>query len=140
MQTNQIIATAEAVNSGALYETSLTTDEHHYLTDEPESHGGKNLAPSPIDYLCASLASCKVITLRMYANRKGWNVSLIKAKVKLLKVVGGVEHTFSCELEIQGHATEQQRVRMLDNSQICRVQKVLSRSAEITTILTEVER
>ena len=140
MQTNQIIATAEAENSGALYETGLTSEKHHYLIDEPELHGGKNLAPSPIDYLCASLASCKVITLRMYANRKGWNVSLIKVRVKLLKVVGGVKHTFSCELEIQGHVTEQQRVRMLDISQVCPVQKLLSRSAEITTILTEVIR
>jgi len=140
MQTNQIIATAEAENSEAIYETGSSSEKHHYLKDEPEFHSGKNLAPLPVDYLCASPASCKVITLRMYANRKGWNVSLFKVKAKLLKVVGGVEHTFSCEPEIQGHATEQQKVRMLDISQICRVQKLLSRSAEITTILTEVER
>ena len=76
----------------------------------------------------------------MYANRKGWDVSLFKPKVKLLKVVGGVENTFSCELEIRGHVTVRQRVRMLDISQVCPVQKLLNRSADITTILTEVER
>jgi hypothetical protein len=37
-------------------------------------------------------------------------VSLFKAKIKLLKVVCGVENTFSCELEIQGHVAGQQRV------------------------------
>ncbi|MDQ6901461.1 MAG: OsmC family protein [Bacteroidota bacterium] len=39
---------------------------------------GEYLGPAPGDYLCATLASCKAITLRMYPDHKKWNVEKIK--------------------------------------------------------------
>ena len=44
------------------------------IMDEPESNGGKDLGPDPISALLASLASCTLATLRMYIDRKGWNI------------------------------------------------------------------
>lgn len=49
----------------------VSAEKHYYRTDKPVDAGGKDTAPAPYDYLLASLASCTMITLRMYAQHKG---------------------------------------------------------------------
>jgi len=49
---------------------AVSSGAHHYLTDKPESFGGHDTGPAPYDFLTASLASCTMITLRMYAKHK----------------------------------------------------------------------
>ncbi|NQY28632.1 MAG: OsmC family protein [Flavobacteriaceae bacterium] len=51
--------------------------------DEPESVGGKNTTAAPLKYLLGALASCTVITMKMYANRKQWDVGNIDINVEL---------------------------------------------------------
>ncbi|OYX86206.1 MAG: hypothetical protein B7Y83_02350 [Flavobacteriales bacterium 32-34-25] len=49
--------------------------------DEPEITGGKDLGPDPYSALLASLASCTLATLRMYIDRKGWDIPEINIAV-----------------------------------------------------------
>ena len=52
-------------------------------TDEPHALGGQGAAPAPFDYYLASLSACTAITLRMYAQRKGWNLGEFRAELAL---------------------------------------------------------
>jgi len=56
------------------FTTSIQTKKHSFIADEPATIGGYDFGPSPYDYLSASLASCTVMTLKMYAEHKKWDL------------------------------------------------------------------
>ncbi len=133
----KIIASAEAVNTGGVYHTRMIAGEHIVVADEPEAVGGKDEGAAPGDFLCMSLASCKVITVRMYAQRKNWKVDSIKVKVSLVK---GTEtesgnNTFYSTLELTGDLTPEQKTRMMEISKACPIQKLLLKPSDIVSEL-----
>ena len=52
------------------------------IADEPVEKGGKDKGFSPFELLVSSLAACTSATVRMYADRKGWELDEIKQKLK----------------------------------------------------------
>ena len=65
---------AIAIRTGK-YEHEIRVREHRLTADEPEDIGGKDIGPSPEELLAAALASCTAITMQMYAERKGWDLT-----------------------------------------------------------------
>ena len=72
-------------NTTNTYKTDITNGTHNLIADEPISIGGTDLGLNPGELLEASLASCTTITLRMYINRKEWQVDEIEVNVKTKK-------------------------------------------------------
>lgn len=80
------------------------------------------------------LASCTAITLRMYANRKGWDVQQIRVQVSNGPFDG--KTSYKTEIEITGNVNEEQRMRLLQIAKLCPVHKVLTNPIEIDTSLS----
>ncbi len=72
-----------AILDGAPYATRILSGEKTIIADEPVDHGGTDQGFRPHELLLSALASCTAITLRMYADRKGWAVSFIKVRVDM---------------------------------------------------------
>jgi len=115
------------------YRTELIASGKTVIADEPEELGGTNTGPAPGEFLMISLASCTAITLRMYADRKKWDVSKIKVEVASEKI----DNTtfFKREITLEGNLEEDQRQRLLQIANSCPVHKVLSNPIEISTRL-----
>ena len=54
-----------------------------FIMDEPEKIEGKDLGPDPYTTLLASLAGCTLSTLRMYIDRKEWDIPEINIALNL---------------------------------------------------------
>ncbi len=135
----KIIATAEAENKGGGYTTNMKVHQFELIADEPTELGGNNLGPSPGDYLCMALASCTVITLRMYSDRKKWKVDNIRVKVNLVKgtEMASGNNTFYCEVSLSGELDEEQKKRLLEISKACPVHRLLDKPSDTITILAD---
>ena len=104
------------------------------LMDEPQSIGGKDLGPDPMSTLLASLAGCTLATLRMYIDRKEWNIDEIKVSMNLTQddsetFVTTITRNISFSTEI----TEEQRERLLLIAEKCPVSKLLKNTIKIET-------
>lgn len=53
------------------------------IMDEPESIDGQDLGPDPYSTLLASLAGCTLSTLRMYIDRKGWDIPELSVSLNM---------------------------------------------------------
>src|SRR6266699_679503 len=73
------------LDSAAGYATAVRAGRHPLNADEPASRGGTDTGPSPYELLLAGLGACTAITLRMYAERKGWQLETIHVDLELHK-------------------------------------------------------
>ncbi|MFM9948259.1 MAG: OsmC family protein [Saprospiraceae bacterium] len=105
------------------------------IADEPETAGGKDLGFSPSELLAASLAACTAATLRMYADRKGWDLTEVKIKINLERDESANKTNISRELELIGNLDEAQKARLFTIAEKCPVHKMLSNPIEISTQL-----
>ena len=64
------------------YRVEMSVAGHALVGDEPAEHGGGGAGATPFDLVVAGLAACTLITLRMYAERKGWAEFDITAELR----------------------------------------------------------
>ncbi len=115
------------------YAVSLLAGHHALSSDEASAAGGRDAGPSPHELLCASLAACTAITLRMYAQRKNWTLRAVHVDVRLHSE--GKEHSINRRLRLEGDLDEAQRARLADISERTPVTLALKQGAPITTLL-----
>lgn len=119
-----------------LYRTEVTSASGNILiSDEPQILGGNNLGLNPTELLAASLASCTVITLRMYINRKEWDVSEINVKIDFERDSERNVSLFTRKIEVIGEVDQTQRQRLETIANSCPIHKTLTHSIEIKTTL-----
>jgi putative redox protein len=106
------------------------------LTDEPESIGGQDLGPDPFSTFLASLASCTLSTLRMYINRKGWDIPEINISLNLAQeMTPELETTISRTITFSASISAEQKERLLFIADKCPISKMLKNEITINTTI-----
>src|SRR5215203_5233420 len=80
------------VRTESALQTVVMANGHALVADEPVSVGGTDAGPTPYNYLLVALGSCTAMTLRMYADRKGWPLGSVTVRLSHKKV-----HARDCE-------------------------------------------
>ena len=107
------------------------------LMDEPLTLGGKDLGPDPFSTLLASLAGCTLSTLRMYIDRKEWNIDEIKISMSLTQDNSDMMvTTITRSLNFSTEITEEQQKRLLLIAEKCPVSKLLKGTINIDTTIS----
>ena len=113
------------------YRTEIDVGGHALISDEPPPLGGGGGGPAPHQLLLASLGACTAITLRMYADRKGWPLESVEVGLRLS---GREEKRIDRTLAIVG-LDDEQRARMADIAERTPVTLTLKAGLPITTTL-----
>jgi putative redox protein len=104
------------------------------IGDEPEKIGGRDLGPDPYTLLLSSLASCTLSTLRMYIDRKGWEISQISISVNMFQSnENGLTTQFERQITFTENITDKIKERLLIISKKCPVSKILENNITINT-------
>ncbi|QOD60777.1 OsmC family protein [Polaribacter haliotis] len=104
---------------------------HFAVIDEPVNAGGDDNGPTPVEYLLTAIGGCVSITLRMYAERKGWDVGEITVNVSQIKDENGTH--LSEEISFEKEIDEDQRKRLLVIAGKCPVAKMVKGETEIVS-------
>jgi putative redox protein len=116
------------------FQVLLDDGNHTWIADEPESHGGGNRGPDPVSLLMSSLGACTSITLKMYAQRKGWALADVRVAISI--ETGDEGSTIDRRIVLEGDLSDEQRERLLQIANACPVHKILTNSISIRTGLT----
>lgn len=128
------------------FTTTLNAGKHELIADEPTSvEGGEDKGPNPYDYLLMSLGSCSVMTVKMYADRKGWELGEVYMELRHNKRhVEDCEHcedsnskmdVIEKELIIEADLSDEQLDKLLDISKKCPVHRTLMGDIKIKSII-----
>ena len=121
------------------YAEEVHVGRHSLLADEPKTVGGRDLGPSPYEYLMAALGACTVMTLRLFAQQHSWPLSRVEVSVQHAKIPtpdrASQIDRFEREIELIGDLTQEQRNRLLEVAEKCPVSRTLRQQSEISTVL-----
>lgn len=115
------------------YKVEMEGGGHAMVADEPAVRGGGNAGPSPYDLLLAGLAACTAITLRMYGERKQWDLKSATVDVRYFRE--GDSERIERRLGLEGNLSAEQRARMADIAERTPVTLTLKRGLSIVTEL-----
>ena len=107
-----------------------------FIMDEPESIEGKNLGPDPYSTLLASLAACTLSTLRMYIDRKGWDIPEINISLNLSQENNPeLKTTITRTITFSNIIEDDIKSRLLLIAEKCPVSKILKNTVLINTTI-----
>jgi uncharacterized OsmC-like protein len=72
--------------AGEGFRQDVQAGPHRLVVDEPVSYGGTDAGPTPYALLLAALGACTSMTLRLYAQHKGWPLESVEVRLSHDKI------------------------------------------------------
>lgn len=118
------------------YLCTISWRKGSFFMDEPTSIEGKDLGPDPYTALLSSLASCTLSTLRMYIDRKGWDIPEINIALNMSQEDNEeLTTTISRSISFPNIIEEDIKKRLLTIAEKCPVSKILKNNIAINTTI-----
>jgi len=117
--------------AGGPFAQDIEVAGHRLRADEEVTHGGDNSGAEPHELLLAALGSCTAMTLKVYAERKGW--ALRDARVTLNGDTSSGALVITRQIALDGDLDDEQRKRLMEIADKCPVHKSLSAPITIRT-------
>ncbi len=146
-ETGREAASAEGAVTVAEIGSGTYTQEisvgHHRLVCDERRPVGDDAGPTPYDLVLAGLGACTSMTLRMYADRKGWPLEQVRVTLRHSRIhaqdcaacetaKGWINH-IDCDVELTGELDDDQRQRLLHIAELCPVHQTLTSEVDIAT-------
>lgn len=105
------------------------------ISDEPVTNGGKDEGPDPYTLLLASLVSCTLITLRMYIDRKEWDLPSITVEANMYQYPkdGKMVTVLDRDIKFNCPVTAEQRTRLTEIAEACPISKIIQGEVQVRT-------
>jgi uncharacterized OsmC-like protein len=133
---------------GPRYAQEIRAGRHTLRADEPVTSGGNDTGPDPYALLLSALGACTAMTIRMYADRKGWPLERVTVRLGQQKV--HAKDCADCEtngeamidritrtIELAGALSAEQKARLVEIAEKCPVHRTLVGVKQIVTSLVE---
>jgi putative redox protein len=119
------------------YQCTIEWRNGKILSDEPVTNGGKDLGPDPYTLLISSLASCTLITMRMYIDHKKWEIPEIAVNVNMYNEEKGETTTTIIDRDIifLSPVDDEQKLRLIEIAKHCPISKILEGDIKVRTFL-----
>jgi putative redox protein len=119
------------------YQCSIEWRNGKLIADEPVSSGGKDLGPDPFTLLLSSVASCVLVTLRMYIDRKKWDIPSVIVNVNMYQeIIDNVPTTvIDRDLILDDNVTGEQKIKLQEIASHCPISKILEAAVKIRTFV-----
>ena len=132
-----MIPSSEVLLSEKKYFAEAKMRNHFVVIDEPTKAGGGDTGPTPVELLLTAIGSCVSITLRMYAERKGWDLGKIKVivsqKEELTKE--GVKKSLEENISFEKEITKEQKIKLIEIAGKCPVAKMVKGETTVNAFM-----
>ena len=105
---------------------NISAGKNSIIGDEPAAKGGQEKGFNPLELLASALSSCTTATIKMFADRKEWEVEEVSVKVLFDNETKEGVSQFKKIIEIKGNLTEEQRNILHKTAHACPIQKILT--------------
>lgn len=124
----------------------IRAGRHRLEADEPTSApGGTDRGANPYDFLLAALGACTSMTLRLYADRKKWDLGEVSVRLAHQRIhardcadcesESGYVGEIRREIRLGGNLDDKQRQRLLEIADRCPVHRTLTSEIKIRSRL-----
>ena len=121
------------------YQVEARIGDSTFLMDEPVEAGGLGTGPNPYNLISAAVGACTTMTIRLYANRKGWPLTRVRTAVRHSRASLQAKDVFELDIALEGALDDAQRARLMEIAERCPVHLTLQRGSDVKANLMPVQ-
>jgi putative redox protein len=116
------------------FQVQVNAHGTRFIADEPADVGGLGSGPSPYELVSAGLGACTAMTVRLYAERKGWPLKRTKVAVRHDKIASAAPtDQFTRRIGFEGPLDAEQTAKLLEIAEKCPVHRTLEAGSKVLT-------